>query len=97
LQGTNSRERQIAVVTVLEKLLSSGALGLISTHDLDLATVTEIESVSQVVHFREYFETDRHGNEVMRFDYRMRPGPTPTTNALKLLQLVGLDAQSVKT
>ncbi len=95
LQGTNSRERQIAVVTVLEKLLNSGAIGLVSTHDLDLATADEIESVSQVVHFREYFETDSQGQEVMRFDYCMYPGPTPTTNALKLLQLVGLDTQDV--
>jgi DNA mismatch repair ATPase MutS len=69
--------------------LSFGATGLVSTHDLDLATADEIKSVSQIVHFREYFET-RDGKEVMRFDYRMRPGSTPTTNALKLLKLVGL-------
>lgn len=28
----------------------------------------------------------------MTFDYRMRPGVAPTTNALKLLELVGLGA-----
>jgi DNA mismatch repair ATPase MutS len=89
LQGTNSRERQIAVVTVLEKLLGFGAAGFISTHDLDLATQPEILAVSQVVHFREYFETI-DGLEQMRFDFKMRSGPTPTTNALKLLKLVGL-------
>jgi hypothetical protein len=27
----------------------------------------------------------------MTFDYRLRPGLSPTTNALKLLALVGLD------
>ncbi len=90
LQGTNSRERQIAVVTVLEKLLGYGAAGFISTHDLDLATQPDIQKVSQVVHFREFFETVA-GREEMRFDFKMRPGPTPTTNALKLLKLVGLD------
>lgn len=93
LQGTNSQERQIAVASVLEQLLESKAVGFISTHDLDLAEAPEVKAVSQVVHFREYFET-HSGKEVMRFDYRMRPGPTPTTNALKLLQLVGLDAKS---
>ncbi len=91
LQGTNSQERQIAVASVLGKLLSYGAVGLVSTHDLDLAHAEEVRSVSQVVHFREYFETEQ-GKEVMRFDYRMRPGSTPTTNALKLLKLVGLHA-----
>lgn len=89
LQGTNSRERQIAVVTVLEKLIGFGAAGFISTHDLDLATQPEILAVSQVVHFREYFE-NVDGREQMRFDFKMRPGPTPTTNALKLLKMVGL-------
>lgn len=90
LQGTNSRERQLAVETVVQRLLSYGACGLLSTHDLDLATVESIEQVSQVVHFHEYFETV-DGKEVMRFDYKMRPGSTPTTNAMKLLKLVGLE------
>ncbi len=89
LQGTNSRERQIAVASVLEKLIAYGSIGFISTHDLDLAAQPEIQRVSQVVHFREYFETV-DGIEKMRFDFKMRPGPTPTTNALKLLKLVGL-------
>lgn len=90
LQGTNSRERQLAVETVIQRLLSYGACGLLSTHDLDLATVESMEQVSQVVHFHEYFETV-DGKEVMRFDYKMRPGSTPTTNAMKLLKLVGLE------
>lgn len=94
LQGTNSRERQIAVATVLEKLISYQAIGFISTHDLDLAAQPEIQRVSQIVHFREYFETV-DGKEQMRFDFKMRPGPTPTTNALKLLKLVGLDAGEI--
>ena len=92
LQGTNSQERQIAVATVLGKLLSFGAVGLVSTHDLDLANAGEVKAVSQIVHFREFFETE-NGKEVMRFDYRMRPGSTPTTNALKLLKLVGLTSE----
>ncbi|MEZ6136507.1 MAG: hypothetical protein R3C53_16550 [Pirellulaceae bacterium] len=89
LQGTNSNERQIAVATVLGRLLNFGAVGMVSTHDLDLAHAEEVQAISQVVHFREYFET-QDGQEVMRFDYVMRPGSTPTTNALKLLKLVGL-------
>lgn len=93
LQGTNSNERQIAVASVLNKLLSFNACGLVSTHDLDLASAPDIESVSQVVHFREFFE-NQDGQEVMRFDYQMRPGATPTTNALKLLKLVGLHTTS---
>lgn len=89
LQGTNSRERQIAVATVLDRLMGYGAVGCISTHDLDLASAPEVEKCSQVVHFREFFEVENE-QEVMKFDYKMRAGPTPTTNALKLLEIVGL-------
>jgi hypothetical protein len=48
-----------------------------------------IQKIAQVVHFREHFETIE-GREIMRFDYVMHPGVTPTTNALKLLEMVGL-------
>ena len=93
LQGTNSRERQIAVMKVVQRLLECGACGAISTHDLELADQAAVQQVSQIVHFREYFESEA-GVQRMRFDYLMRPGPTPTTNALKLLKMVGLDADS---
>ncbi|MEI8211796.1 MAG: hypothetical protein WCI02_06585 [Planctomycetota bacterium] len=89
LQGTNSRERQIAVEQVLGQLIALEAIVVASTHDLDLAKSASLVDIAQVVHFREFFET-RDGTEVMRFDYVMRPGVTPTTNALKLLELVGL-------
>jgi DNA mismatch repair ATPase MutS len=89
LQGTNSRERQIAVEQVLEQLVELGALVVTSTHDLELAGCTGVEQIAQVVHFREYFEKTEQG-EQMRFDYKMHPGVTPTTNALKLLEMVGL-------
>ncbi|MGN6544546.1 MAG: MutS-related protein [Aureliella sp.] len=93
LQGTNSRERQIAVMKVVERLLQCGAVGAISTHDLELADQSEVQRISQIVHFREYFERSE-GAERMRFDYQMRSGPTPTTNALKLLSMVGLDTSA---
>ncbi|MFO1065202.1 MAG: hypothetical protein U0892_15160 [Pirellulales bacterium] len=89
LQGTNSRERQIAVVRVVQQLVEFGSCGAISTHDLELADQPDLLRISQIVHFREYFE-QVNGEERMRFDYQMRPGPTPTSNALKLLALVGL-------
>jgi DNA mismatch repair ATPase MutS len=89
LQGTNSRERQIAVESVLQQLVQLQALVLASTHDLELANVPSLTSIAQIVHFREYFESV-DGTEKMKFDYIMRPGVTPTTNALKLLELVGL-------
>ena len=89
LQGTNSRERQIAVSRVVRKLIDSKAVGCISTHDLDLAKTDELAEACRTVHFSEQFVTE-NGKEKMTFDYRMKQGIAKTTNALKLLELVGL-------
>ena len=89
LQGTNSAERHIAVSRVIGRLLSNGAMGAVSTHDLELARSPELSPLCQTAHFRETI----HGQGAerrMTFDYKMRSGLATTTNALKLLQLVGL-------
>jgi len=93
LQGTNNRERQIAVARVLGHLIDTGAIGAISTHDLDLADDPLLQSVAHPVHFRETIEQDANGRDTMTFDYVMREGVTPTTNALRLLEMVGLGEQ----
>ncbi len=89
LRGTNSAERQIAVREILLRLLAAGAIGAISTHDLALAELPELSRLAHTVHFRESFE-EREGETAMTFDYRLREGVAPTTNALKLLAMVGL-------
>jgi DNA mismatch repair ATPase MutS len=89
LQGTNSRERHLAVERIIGHLLASNATGAISTHDIDLAGSESIAPLSQCVHFRESFAR-QNGRETMTFDYRLRQGVCPTTNALKLLEYVGL-------
>jgi archaellum biogenesis ATPase FlaH len=89
LQGTNSTERHIAVVEVLTHMLKSNTFGAISTHDLELANSQQLSDSFTAVHLRETI----HGsgaNETMTFDYKVRPGVAPTTNALRLLELVGL-------
>ena len=89
LQGTNSRERQIAVSRVVRKLIDEHAIGAISTHDLDLARTDDLKDACHSVHFSEQFiEVD--GKRKMTFDYQMKQGIAETTNALKLLEMVGL-------
>jgi len=96
LQGTNSRERQIAVTHVLRHLLAQGAIGAVSTHDLELASCRELQEACRTAHFRETLSGDLHHRN-MTFDYLLRPGVSPTTNALVLLDLVGLgDAATTK-
>jgi DNA mismatch repair ATPase MutS len=89
LQGTNSAERHIAVGCVIGHLLEHGAIGMVSTHDLELARTPKLEDACRTVHFRETI-TGVDGDERMSFDYLLRPGLAPTTNALKLLKFVGL-------
>lgn len=87
LHGTNSLERQIGARWVLAQLLERGALGAISTHDMELCRLPEplMQHVQQV-HFRESVENDK-----MTFDYRLRPGPVSAGNALQLMRIIGLD------
>jgi DNA mismatch repair ATPase MutS len=97
LRGTNSAERQIAVRRVLRHLLARGALGAVSTHDLELAAgagAPDIAAAARTVHFAETLEAGPEGPR-MTFDYRLRPGPASTTNALLLLRQVGLDLPEV--
>ncbi len=89
LQGTNSAERRTAARIVLERLLGSGAVGAVTTHDLTLADTPLLRSRSVDVHFREEVR-EVEGRRTLTFDYRLRPGPATSRNALLLLELVGL-------
>ena len=89
LQGTNTHERQIAARTVVRHLLDAGAIGAVTTHDLHLATAPDLEARSRPVHFQETFVQKEGGTE-LTFDYRLHPGLATSTNALALMELVGL-------
>jgi MutS domain V len=90
LQGTNTAERQVAVRRVLRHLLDLPTLGVVTTHDLELADCDELAAASHAVHFSEGVEREGEGVRLV-FDYRLRPGVATSRNALKLLQVVGLD------
>ena len=85
--GTNSHDRLAGATGVLRDLIANGAIGLITTHDMALATMAESLGGAAVnVHFEDWFE----GGEI-RFDYRLKPGPVTRSNALALMRAVGLD------
>ncbi|HLJ80402.1 MAG TPA: hypothetical protein VKT52_02875, partial [Ktedonobacterales bacterium] len=89
LHGTNTHERQIAARRIIRHLLALGATGVVSTHDLTLGDSPDLKAVSQQVHFTEDFSRGPNG-PAMHFDYRLRPGIATSTNALKLMEIVGL-------
>ena len=91
LHGTNTGERQIAARRIIRHLLHLGATGAVSTHDLTLADASELAALSTPVHFTETF-TRKDGIPAMTFDYLLHPGIATSTNALKLMEIVGLSA-----
>jgi DNA mismatch repair ATPase MutS len=91
LHGTNTAERLIAARAVLVHLVSAGAVGAVTTHDLTLAADGALATAARPVHFTEQVSGSAgDGAAGMSFDYRLRPGLATSTNALKLLALVGL-------
>ena len=85
--GTNSHDRVAGAEAVLGRFLDHGAIGLVTTHDLALASVADrLSPRAANVHFEDRFE----GGEI-HFDYRLRPGPVTRSNALALMHAVGLE------
>jgi DNA mismatch repair ATPase MutS len=84
-RGTNNREREIGSRAYMKALTGQNGVGVISTHDLELVHLEDDVSGILNYHFREDVTGGR-----MVFDYRLRQGPCPTTNALKIMRLEGL-------
>jgi len=90
LQGTNTAERQIAARRVIRLLLRCRAIGAVSTHDLTLADAPDLAMTAQAIHLTELVDEDGPDGARMSFDYRIREGIARSTNALRLLDMVGL-------
>ncbi|MBA2754359.1 MAG: DNA mismatch repair protein MutS, partial [Chloroflexia bacterium] len=90
LQGTNTAERQVAARQIIRRLVDLGAIGAVSTHDLTLAESPVLADAADPIHFRETVG-DAPGQPPMSFDYLSRPGLATSTNALRLMRLMGLD------
>jgi hypothetical protein len=88
-RGTNNRERLIGSRSYIQALVGGNGCGLISTHDLELINLADTIPQIQNYHFRERIEDGR-----MVFDYKLREGGSPTTNALKIMAMEGLPLES---
>jgi len=84
-KGTNNRERLIGSRSFVHALVGHKCVGAISTHDLELINLADTLPQVRNYHFREDVIDGR-----MVFDYVLRSGPSPTTNALKIMAMEGL-------
>lgn len=82
-KGTNNRERLLGSEAYIHALAQAGehGTGAISTHDLELASLSGLSNF----HF-----ADQVRDGQLTFDYKLRPGVSPTTNALRIMRLAGL-------
>ncbi len=85
LQGTNSHDRKLGAEALARGLLETGALGLLTTHDLALSEMSARLPATENVHFEDRLED----GEIL-FDYRLRPGVVERSNAIELMRSVGL-------
>jgi hypothetical protein len=86
LQGTNSKDRLIGAEGVVRALLASGAIGLISTHDLALTNIggqqdTRLHNV--------HLQDEIHDGK-MTFDFTLHDGVVTKSNGIELMRLIGL-------
>jgi hypothetical protein len=87
LSGTNSHDRRIGAAAIVRGLIDSGAMGLVTTHDLALADIAAaLGPLADNVHFE-----DRFIDGKIEFDYRLRPGVVTRSNALELMRAIGLE------
>jgi MutS domain V len=87
LSGTNSHDRRIGAEALVRGLVTRGAIGMVTTHDLALSKIADtLDATARNVHFEDHLE----GGEI-RFDYILREGVVTRSNALELMRAVGLD------
>ncbi|QQS38078.1 MAG: hypothetical protein IPM56_09140 [Ignavibacteriales bacterium] len=84
-RGTNNVERLIGSRSYVKAISGKNGVGLISTHDLELIKLENKNKLVRNFHFKEDAIDGK-----MVFDYKLRQGPCPTTNALKIMKLEGL-------
>lgn len=81
LKGTNTKERISAADVILRDISRKSNVSLIAaTHDIELTE--SLKSVMLMYHFSETLE-----DGYISFDYKLKEGPSKTSNAIELLRI----------
>lgn len=88
LKGTNTEDRIAGSEALIRQIANTKAQGIISTHDIELADLqNRLQGVSNFS-----FHSEIHDQNI-DFDYKLKPGPCPSFNAHKLMELMGIRFQ----
>lgn len=86
LRGTNSVDKFLGSKAIIERLISQKAVGIIATHDLQIAELEE-KYPDYIRNF--HFDIQVEGED-MKFDYKLKKGECRTFNAQMLLKRIGI-------
>ena len=91
LKGTNNQDKYTATVAVLKTLLEHNTLGMLTTHDIEIAQAPELSLYSRSVYFQESLDSE-NGDEMssLSFDFKAKPGVVSGSNGLKMAKLLGV-------
>ncbi|WP_195262720.1 MULTISPECIES: MutS family DNA mismatch repair protein [unclassified Clostridium] len=85
-KGTNSKDRHEGAQVLINQLVKNNAMGLVSTHDLELCDLEKTKKWIKNYNFQEYYEKNN-----IKFDYKLREGRSTTQNAVHLMKLAGIE------
>jgi len=84
LRGTNTLERIAASSQILKYIAERNCQLFAATHDIELTQL--LKDYFELYHFEEKVK-----EKSVIFDYKLKPGPTTTRNAIKLLNMLGFE------
>ncbi|NOT52251.1 MAG: hypothetical protein HOP10_13340 [Chitinophagaceae bacterium] len=87
LRGTNSADRHAGSKALIQQLIHHKAAGLIATHDLELAKLTN-EFPDQIHNY--HFDV-QVANDELYFDYKLKRGVCQSMNASLLMKKIGIE------
>lgn len=85
-RGTNSQDRIVGAINVIESLSKKGVIGCISTHDFELCDISDKKIENY--HFEEHYKEGK-----ILFDYKIKTGRSTTKNAKYLMRMVGINIE----
>lgn len=89
LRGTNTVERIAASTQILKSLAEQGVICVAATHDIELTMLLE-------PWYENYHFTEKVDGQDVTFSYRLMEGRADSRNAIRLLQVMGYDAELVE-
>lgn len=85
LKGTNSEDRHKGALSLIDQLIQENCRGLISTHDIQLSSLSKDHTRIQNMSFNSSIVDD----EII-FDYKLTLAPCGSFNASKLMEKMGI-------